>query len=919
MDPQSGLLSYTRDSHYSTTCYLYSISYMKRDDSYRNATCKGVSIITTLSFFQVFKPLLTYILHDSFRGVSNALLELTYNQLNTLPLHQFQLTLTPASRFLLSRCSLTDSQLSSLFPNFNLQAGATDLVKLSIDLTTFKFPIQVPLLSCISSAHSQFGLDLVKDASYRSFVHTLTKMKLVSAETSSSTFNNSTASGAMNSNLNGSTANGSSNAFGRISSLTPYMDIEPIQVLFNAMLLKKKVLLYCYDSCYNKLMDFILVLYLLFEDDHTENSLVFYPMLDLGTLHLIEKVDGIHSSYLVGTSNLLFKEKLEWDVYVDLDYNELYLRDSHSTTGGNNNGSGGANNNADAQSFNSEEFFDDDKRMSVLNNAEFKLKQFFKRRSASISNSITLSSLDEYITQMEDEESSALDSLATWSPDNFPKINAAKISDFLKSNRESNFFQFGFTFKIPSINNRNKPKIDQQLLDDIAKMVENKHEDDKTIFIIMSNYLARMKHYIVPSLNHFINQMKLSSYKNFVALKLEEDEYTTTTSTVPIELKNFIRQQKLIQSLPLAFNYDHDLTVLNDAKMIAYYQRISLENGQLLRFVRLYNEKQISLFHSRNEFLFVYNELVFSLDPFYLAQIIDDLLNVKFSWQLNKFKAYQVFKIINLILKKSIDNLQVLLMYFQLSHGQQQQSVFINTNYINVSTANNSLGQISTAQYSGGSGPGGLANVSEAGSSASSSIINNSTSSATVTNNSTTSTSNNNSTTNNLAQHSQQPPTIVQRKTSNGTITATRNQLMHGKASASNLNNGTPVIRHKSSSTGSNSGTATNTSLSTSNKSGKSNKKANPKLQQHSSSSISTSSNGSALGQGDIELSLDKFNKLLIISSTYLSLSKDELLSYEFKKFLSLVLNCDFFKKHLIFEVNDFVKLCINDFIDYHM
>ncbi|GMF00033.1 unnamed protein product [Ambrosiozyma monospora] len=238
-----------------------------------------------------------------------------------------------SSRFLLSRESLTDGQLGSLFPNFNLQAGATDLVKLSIDLTTFKFPIQIPLLSCISSAHSQFGLDLIKDASYRSFVLTLTKMKLVSPETSSSSFNNSTAGGGMNGNLNGSSANGNSNGVSRISSLTPYIDIKPIQVLFNAMLLKKKVLLYCYDSCYNKLMDFILVLYLLFEDDHTENTLVFYPMLDLGTLHLIEKVDGIHSSYLVGTSNLLFKEKLDWDVYVDLDYNELYLRDPHNASG----------------------------------------------------------------------------------------------------------------------------------------------------------------------------------------------------------------------------------------------------------------------------------------------------------------------------------------------------------------------------------------------------------------------------------------------------------------------------------------------------------------------------------------------------------------------------------------------------------
>lgn len=80
------------------------------------------------------------------------------------------------------------------------------------------------------------------------------------------------------------------------------------------------------------------------------------------------------------------------------------------------------------------------------------------------------------------------------------------------------------------------------------------------------------------------------------------------------------------------------------------------------------------------------------------------------------------------------------------------------------------------------------------------------------------------------------------------------------------------------------------------------------------------------------ELGLKRFNKLLMVASLYLSLRgpidivetksgarKKDLLLTEFKRFLSSVLNNPFFKNFMLPHIDDFMKLTINDFIDYHM
>ncbi|QPG75220.1 hypothetical protein FOA43_002570 [Brettanomyces nanus] len=648
IDSTTGVLSYARDTPYFVPCYLYSLSYFQHDDSYRNGTAKAISIVSRLPIVHVFKPLMYYLLREQFsENADYSQIEAVWNNINKLCIPELVTyfeNLSYDERFVLSRLEQGEPPLPAELKNAFPQVSGFDsgfLIKTAVNLGKghIKFPIQIPISSMFCSKYAMFGSDLQKDSNLRSFLLELRSSSLVFVNQFSET------------------------------AMTPYVGIKPLMVFLNAMLLHKKIVLYCYDSCYNRVMDFGSSLFCLFNDYATTSAYLFYPIMDLGTLDLIEN----SKCFLIGTSNPLFKDKVDWDIYYDMDSKKIFVKSTGSTTYG-------------SEFFYEGPVLKEDKRKSVIGTG---FRNLFKKYAPADmrdiwndSNSAIASSNASSISSMSSSGSISASLVSIWNPNYFPRINHDKISKFLDS-QENSDFQFGFKFqkiaygKSIFAGKSVKPSVDVMLDTQVKKLLKE-HHTDLTIYMVLTNYLRNLTSNVLPSFYHYLNHVRLSEYRSFVDSKLEGEAYVkssrNSTSTF-LELRNFIKNHKVVQPFPLNFRYSSEMTFLDDVRQSHHYAKIVSNNCQLLKLALAYNHLQFRR-NSRTAdqipgFLFDWQGETIRYDPHYAISVLDKLIDGKTaqSWNLNGYFLLQFYKAINQILKSDKDNLSKLLADFFVVQG----------------------------------------------------------------------------------------------------------------------------------------------------------------------------------------------------------------------------------------------------------
>lgn len=550
------------------TCYIYTISYYDNN----NNIAKGISIISQLPLLTIFKPFLVYLLHDSFNNNIN--LNTIYHNLNNSKIdtlfNHYQKINSP-SRFVLSRIQpdtkLNDSLKlpSQLYDTF---IDTDNLFKTSINLNPINFPINIPKLSLISSNLALFGIDLQNSSNLKNFINFLNNINI---------------------NINGSTF--------METSITPYENINPLNILLNALILKKKIIFFANKSCYNNLNDYIIILYLIFNSSNSllSNDLTFYPIIDLNNLNLLNS----QKNYLIGTSNHQIISKLDWNIFLNFDSNTLNVQCDIDNT----------NINTLDPSINSN------------------YSSFLMTPSTSFSNISKIDSLKPDLR------------LNNWNPSCFPKI----INNYTIKN-SSNVHHTPITTNFSSI-----PRIDNALLLQINKLIKNNHNDE-TLFILITNYLRNLTTKILPSFYHFINFLKINDFKSIPG---NDNDYEIKKF---IKENNIIQPFPLNHPFNSQFAYLNDSKILIYYTKIVL-SNLSLLSTSINYNSNIFQNTNSNIIPG---FLFSWNggsddddEIFIRLDTHYLISILDKMIDgtSSESWQLNKFLLLQIFKILNSILK----------------------------------------------------------------------------------------------------------------------------------------------------------------------------------------------------------------------------------------------------------------------------
>lgn len=631
VDSNTGLLSYHKDTPSYVPCYAYTISLFQSDGSLRNGTANAITIITRLPIVHVFKPLLYFLLQTLFAGNDDYVqAQSAFESINTLQIPQliyyFQ-KFTSESRFVLARLEqgapVLPKDLAALFPS------SGTLFKATVDVGPIPFPIQIPASSLLCSRLCSLGSDLQKDSNIRDFLNQLSKAQLVLPVDFQE------------------------------SPLIPYTRTSPLHVLLNAMLLKKRIVFYCYDTCYNSVLDYGASLICLFEEQYP-----FYPILDLGTLELVET----SPYYLVGTSNLLFKEKLPWDVYFDIDSNKIHYQTAPTQPS----------------------VFVDERRTSTIGTG---IKNMFRRTSATSDEpkdflsgtADSLLSESSSIKTLSSPDPLSSSALALWQPRYFPKVNRERTAKFLddpKSAPHVNGFQ---PHKTPLTNDKNVPVVDVHFDKLLKKLLTEKHSD-LTLYIVLTNYLRDLTTHILPAFYHVANHARLSQFQSFLSDRLDDENWYRGDAKpdVTLEMFNYIKGSHTIQPLPLNFKYAPDAVFMDDSRQMRHYTNIINGNGMLEELALKYSHDKFDVGSADAAnipgFLFDWQGEVLLYDPFYVSSILDKLLDDRFSqsWRINGKFLIQFYKAINQILKTDKNGLPKLLAAFFIGKYTDGQEILSN-------------------------------------------------------------------------------------------------------------------------------------------------------------------------------------------------------------------------------------------------
>lgn len=201
--------------------------------------------------------------------------------------------------------------------------------------------------------------------------------------------------------------------------------------------------------------------------------------------------------------------------------------------------------------------------------------------------------------------------------------------------------------KIPNIS-IGKPQLDTQFDKELAKLIENKH-DDLTVFVLLKNYIDSL----ITISNSFTNLQSiliLNDFKVYLKELVTIDEYDRG-------LKKFIQYHKLNLPMPLIFNYQANRIPLPDIQLFNYYAKLVLPNYQLMKFAKALQPPPPIMFN--------WDEINLILDTHYLIHLIDNSLNYNsIDWSYPKSVLLQIFKTLNILLKSSPSNKEKLIEQF---------------------------------------------------------------------------------------------------------------------------------------------------------------------------------------------------------------------------------------------------------------
>lgn len=308
MNSVTGEFQYRYDARTceSDAYFVYTIVNNVADQTVkRGSVIKSLSIVTKLTYFKHFKPLLMICLDRYFADDNISYLEELYDSINSKSLHPSQTNQSVIKKLLIT--SILDLPLNEkiyldeAFRNklFGIKETNDDLFirkDLSYNsIVTFnnmKIPIKIPLILLPDTLGDYFN---PTDLNF--------KPNLINI---------------LSSTLTTPHHNNELTIYGL---LTP-----PIIVLLNAFLTGKRILFMSYENSAGHIIDHILLALKLISGGGILTGFLtnynVFPILDVSKISMLEECD----SYLAGTINPFFKanDKL-WDVLYDLDANEFHI------------------------------------------------------------------------------------------------------------------------------------------------------------------------------------------------------------------------------------------------------------------------------------------------------------------------------------------------------------------------------------------------------------------------------------------------------------------------------------------------------------------------------------------------------------------------------------------------------------------
>lgn len=295
---------YDHDTCEPDPYFLYTIVINIKDLSYkRGNVIKSLSIITQLSYFKNFKPLILMALDLYFKSSSIPILEELYLAINSKDLSGSNISLI--KKLLITsildlpiqdKLYYDDKFRSKIFGSSSTLEIRKDLsYNLLVPLQKMNIPIKVPLISLPDT----FGDYLNPiDINFKPNLINLLKAKL------SSTY---------------------------LNELTIYgLQTPPIIILINAILTGKRIIFLSYENSSGYIIDHILLVLKIVTGGGILSGIFqnnLFPIIDVSKIELLEQC----TSYIAGTINPFFKnnDKL-WDLLYDLDSNEFFISSQNS-------------------------------------------------------------------------------------------------------------------------------------------------------------------------------------------------------------------------------------------------------------------------------------------------------------------------------------------------------------------------------------------------------------------------------------------------------------------------------------------------------------------------------------------------------------------------------------------------------------
>ncbi|KAI5952472.1 hypothetical protein KGF54_003339 [Candida jiufengensis] len=315
---------YNKNTCESEPYFLYTIVLNLHNDEYkRGSQVKSLSIVTKLSFFKNFKPVMMICLDLYFKENDYNIIKQLYTSINE-------------KSFVVSRDSLNGTE-----------NGDISLIKKLLITSILDLPINDKIYYDENFRNKILGIgknqiinpDLFirKDLSFNSILNfngmnIPIRIPMINLPDTIGDYLNPTdlnfkpnLINILNSKLSSSVLNNELTIYG--------LQTPPIIILINAILTGKRILLMSYENSSGYIIDHILLILKLITGGGILSGLLtnynVFPIIDVSKIELLEECD----SFIAGTINPFFKnnDKL-WDLLYDLDSNEFIISSNIETS-----------------------------------------------------------------------------------------------------------------------------------------------------------------------------------------------------------------------------------------------------------------------------------------------------------------------------------------------------------------------------------------------------------------------------------------------------------------------------------------------------------------------------------------------------------------------------------------------------------